>query len=126
MDYKVNTGPILREGDVVEAHFTERKEICVIEKVNSDGTYDIGIKRFSHRNDIKCRIGYIENNQDTNVADLDENLVTSPKQEGLASSKLRLTIATQIMSGLLASGKEKHPVKRAVQLTDALMEELSK
>lgn len=41
-------------------------------------------------------------------------------------SNTRLQIAAQLLSGLLASGKEKHPVRRAIELTDALMEELEK
>lgn len=38
----------------------------------------------------------------------------------------RLQIAAQLLSGLLASGKGKHPVRRAFELTDALMEENKK
>lgn len=38
----------------------------------------------------------------------------------------RLHIAAMIMSGLLASGKEKHPVRRALDLADALIAEAEK
>lgn len=38
----------------------------------------------------------------------------------------RLYIASIIMSGLLASGKEKHPVRRAMDLADALIAEAAK
>lgn len=38
----------------------------------------------------------------------------------------RLHIASIIMSGLLASGKEKHPVRRAMDLADALIAECDK
>lgn len=38
----------------------------------------------------------------------------------------RLHIAAMIMSGLLASGKEKHPVGRALDLADALIAEAEK
>ena len=38
----------------------------------------------------------------------------------------RLHIASIIMSGLLASGKEKHPVRRAMDLADALIAEAAK
>ena len=38
----------------------------------------------------------------------------------------RLYIATQLLAGLLASGKEKHPVSRAVALADALIAECEK
>lgn len=41
-------------------------------------------------------------------------------------SNTRLQIAAQLLSGLLASGKVKHPVRRAFELTDALMEENKK
>lgn len=41
-------------------------------------------------------------------------------------SNTRLQIAAQLLSGLLASGKEKHPVRRAIELTDALMAENKK
>lgn len=40
---------------------------------------------------------------------------------------VRLTTATQIMAGLLASDRPtRHPVKRAIELTDALLAELDK
>lgn len=35
----------------------------------------------------------------------------------------RLNIAAMILSGLLASGKDKHPVKRALELTDSIIAE---
>lgn len=35
----------------------------------------------------------------------------------------RLHIAAMILSGLLASGKDKHPVKRALELTESLIAE---
>ena len=38
----------------------------------------------------------------------------------------RLNIAAMILSGLLASGKDKHPVKRALELTDSLISECRK
>lgn len=38
----------------------------------------------------------------------------------------RLHIAAMILSGLLASGKDKHPVKRALELTDSLISESRK
>lgn len=38
----------------------------------------------------------------------------------------RLHIATQLLTGLLASGKEKHLVSRAISLTDALIAECKK
>ena len=38
----------------------------------------------------------------------------------------RLHIASIIMPGLLASGKEKHPVRRAMDLADALVAECDK
>lgn len=38
----------------------------------------------------------------------------------------RLHIASVIMAGLLASGKEKHPVRRTLELTDALIIECKK
>ena len=38
----------------------------------------------------------------------------------------RLNIAAIILSGLLASGKDKHPVKRALELTDSLISECRK
>lgn len=41
-------------------------------------------------------------------------------------SNTRLQIAAQLLAGLLASGNENHPVGRAIELTDALMEELEK
>lgn len=38
----------------------------------------------------------------------------------------RLNIAAMILSGLLASGKDKHPVKRAIELTDSIIAEVEK
>lgn len=38
----------------------------------------------------------------------------------------RLHVASVLMAGLLASGKDKHPVKRALELTDALIVEVEK
>lgn len=38
----------------------------------------------------------------------------------------RLNIAAMILLGLLASGKDKHPVKRALELTDSLISEVRK
>lgn len=39
------------------------------------------------------------------------------------SKDRRLNIAAMILSGLLASGKDKHPVKRALELTESLIAE---
>lgn len=38
----------------------------------------------------------------------------------------RLQVATSILQGLLSSGQEKHPVKRAIELADALITECNK
>lgn len=38
----------------------------------------------------------------------------------------RLQVATSILQGLLSSGQEKHPVKRALELADALITECNK
>lgn len=47
-------------------------------------------------------------------------------QKGSFKEHNRLHIAAMIMSGLLASGKEKHPVRRAMDLADALIAEAAK
>lgn len=71
---------------------------------------------------------------DIDLAKLNEQLdaaLNSETKESLEEwmerdDNTRLQIAAQLLSGLLASGKEKHPVGRAFELTDALMAENKK
>lgn len=113
MGNTANTELIFKEKDIVLCvDYSDKIHVGTIKKVLSDGTYDI----------IDYEKSVAFNVPRENII---HHYIPPLPREGLVNA-LHLTNATQIMSGLLASGKEKHPVKRAVQLTDALMEELSK
>lgn len=55
----------------------------------------------------------------------DRNLCDKLIQRGFKNHN-RLHVASIIMTGLLASGKDKHSVKRALELADALISEVEK
>lgn len=58
-------------------------------------------------------------NLSQNIADCDKHF-DNILREGFSKER-RLNIAAMTMAALLASGKERHPVKRALELTDALV-----
>ena len=105
-----------------------------------DRAYALGKQEGTSKNSSEIKRELSKNSSESNPAEPTEN-----KSDEIADKAInpieeyfdniikdgfrehnRLHIASIIMSGLLASGKEKHPVRRAMDLADALIAECDK
>lgn len=128
LDGEVQWQPVSRY-DVFCAAFDRAFALGKQEK-DADGEVMLTVPR---KNDSE--ILHVESVKETRIADEETHLRNLSQETANCDKEFdnilkdsfskdrRLNIASMILSGLLASGKDKHPVKRALELTDSLIAE---